>query len=35
MNDAGPYDWNMAVDSRAFYDALERFLATNAWSRSD
>ena len=34
MNDAGPYDWNMAVDSRAFYDALERFLATNAWSRS-
>ena len=35
MNDQGEYDWNMAVDARAFYDAFQRFMATNQLTRAD
>jgi hypothetical protein len=33
MNEAGPYDFNMAVDARAFYQEFLRFLSSSNHTR--
>jgi len=33
MNEAGPYDFNMAVDARAFYQEFLRFLTSSTYLR--
>ena len=35
MNESGQYDWNMAVDARAFYDDFQRFMTVNRLSRAN